>query len=63
MTEFVFDKKLCPSALTGINSNPVMTIIMIITSNRGQSCGLCEANLADLCLIFGVYGCMLLDSH
>lgn len=60
MTEFLFNKTLCPSALMDINSNPVMTIIMIITRNRGQSCGLCEVNL---CLIFGVYGCMLLDSH
>lgn len=49
MTEFVFNESLCPSALLGINSNPVMTIIMIITSNRGKSCDLDEGNLEDLC--------------
>lgn len=49
MTEFLIDKNLCPSALTGINSNPVMTIIMIMTRNRGQSRGLHEAALEDLC--------------
>lgn len=46
-----------------LNSNPVMTIIMIIMNNRGQSCGLWEANLEDLCLIFSIYGCVVLDSH
>lgn len=63
MTEFVLSKNLCPSALMGINSNPVVTIIMIIMNNRGQSCGLWEADLRDLCLIFSIYGCVLLDSH
>lgn len=49
MTEFLIDKNLCPSALMGINSNPVMTIIMTIMRNRGQSRGLREAALEDLC--------------
>lgn len=40
-----------------------MTIIMIIMNNRGQSCGLWEADLCDLCFIFSIYGCVLLDSH
>lgn len=63
MTKYLIDKNLCPSALMGLNSNPVITIIMIIMRNRGQSCGLCRADLEDLCLIFGIYGCMLLNSH
>lgn len=63
MAQFVFNKNLCPSALMGINSDPVMAIIMIIMSNRGQACGLCEVSLEELCLIFSVYGCMLLNSH
>lgn len=45
------------------NSNPVMTIIMIIMNNRGQSYGSWEADLWDLCLIFSMYGSVLLDSH
>lgn len=36
---------------------------MIIASNRGQSCGLCEMSLEEQCLIFSMYGSMLLDSH
>lgn len=62
MAEFLLDKNHCPSALMGFISNPIMTIIMIIASNRGQSCGLCEMSLEDQCLIFSVYGSMLLDS-
>lgn len=40
-----------------------MTIIMIIMNSRGQSYGLWEADLWDLCLIFSIYGSVLLDSH
>lgn len=63
MAEFVLRNNLCPSALMGINSNRVMTIIMIIMNNRGQSCGLWKADLCGLCFIFSIYGCVFLDSH